>query len=77
MTNQRDPRIDPLPGDAITRDFATAKGGCIIREVERAHGGFVAFYRDNGYTSRHVFVSLFQWRRWASKAAVLAVAEKL
>lgn len=68
---KRDPRIDPQPGDSIAREFSSALGGCIIREVERAHGGFVAFYRDNGHKKRWQIVPLDKWRAWARKAEVL------
>jgi hypothetical protein len=66
----RDPRIDPVPGDSISRDFPTAAGGTIIRDVTRAHGGFVFFRRDNGYQAKHQIVSLTKWRAWAAKAEV-------
>ena len=70
--SERDPRITPKPGDIISRDFATAKGGCIIREVTRAHGGFVFFKRDNGWTTQNCIVSLEKWQRWAKTAEVIA-----
>jgi hypothetical protein len=69
----RDPRIDPQPGDSISRNFATAIGGVIIRDVTRAHGGAVFFRRDNGYIAKHQIVSLDEWRRWAAKAEVVDV----
>lgn len=67
----RDPRIDPKPGDSISREFKTASGGCVIREVERAHGGWVGFYRDNGYQRQWKIVLLSEWIIWARKAQVL------
>lgn len=67
----RDPRIEPIPGDAICRLFKRAKGGSIIREVERAHGGFVGFYYDNGYVEKWRIVSLRKWQRWAKSAEIL------
>ena len=74
MSKQRDPRIDPAPGDGIARDFSTALGGTILREVTRAHGGIVAFRRDNGYVARYQIVSLDKWRSWARRATVFAIA---
>jgi hypothetical protein len=71
----RDPRISPITGDVISRDFMTAKGGCIIRGVTRAHGGFVFFCRDNGYAVKNQIVSLEQWCKWARKAELLNSTE--
>jgi hypothetical protein len=70
----RDPRIDPLPGDSVSREFKTATGGCIIREVTRSHGGFVFFERDNGHRTSPKIEALAQWRTWCRKAEVLEVA---
>ena len=67
----RDPRFTPLVGDEIARQFITALGGCIIRKVTRAHGGFVFFDRDNGYRVTRKIVTLDKWRRWAKSAEVL------
>jgi len=68
----RDPRIDPVPGDSICRGFSGNVQ--IIREVERAHGGFVGFWRDNGFRECRKIVSLEKWRRWAKQAEILEVA---
>ncbi len=70
----RDPRMDPEVGDSIAREFKTAVGGCIIREVTRAHGGFVFFQRDNGHVAKSQIVSIGQWRKWARTAEVLEIA---
>jgi hypothetical protein len=70
----RDPRIDPAPDDGISRGFKTATHGVILREVTRAHGGFVFFRRDNGYESKNQIVSISQWRKWARKATVFRIA---
>ncbi len=67
----RDPRQDPQPGDLISREFKTAIGGCIIREVTRSHGGFVFFERDNGHVTKPQIVALEEWRRWAKRAEIL------
>jgi hypothetical protein len=70
----RDPRIDPAPDDGISRGFKTATHGVILREVTRAHGGFVFFRRDNGYVAKHQIVALSKWRQWARKATVFRIA---
>lgn len=49
-------------------------GGCIIREVERAHGGFVGFYRDNGYLRKWKIITLQDWQKWAGRAEILEVS---
>jgi hypothetical protein len=72
--SERDPRVDPMPGDSIAREFVTALGGCIIREVERAHGGFVGFYRDNGHRRKWKIITLDDWRRWAARSEILESA---
>jgi hypothetical protein len=72
---ERDPRIDPKPGDGIARDFKTARDGTILREVTRAHGGFVFFRRDNGYVVRNEIITIREWREWARKASVFETAE--
>lgn len=64
----RDPRVDPRPGDSIFRKIPQAIDGGIIRDVTRAHGGFVFFTQDNGRTAKRKIVSLIQWRKWAAKA---------
>jgi hypothetical protein len=71
----RDPRIDPKPGDAIARNNPNALQGMILRDVTRAHGGFVFFGQDNGYISKPRITSLVEWRAWAKKAEVCDVAE--
>ena len=71
----RDPREDPKPGDTISRDIASALQGTILRDVTRAHGGFVFFKQDNGSTARGRIVSLTEWRKWAEKAEVCEHAD--
>ncbi len=67
----RDPRIEPRPGDEISRDIKRALQGVILREVERSHGGFVAYFADNGYQKRWKIIPLEDWRRWSSTAVVI------
>lgn len=71
---KRDPRKVPFVGDVIARQFKVAKGGCILREVTRSHGGFVHFGADNGYYVNYEIVPLWKWQRWADKAEVIEVA---
>lgn len=66
---ERDPRVDPVCGDVLFRPYNTSAGG-VMREVERAHGGFVGYYQDNGGKPKWKIVSLRKWRTWASKAEV-------
>ena len=73
-TSDRDPRIDPKPGDAISRHIPQALNGIILREVERAHGGFVGFYSDNGNVRKWSIIHLAAWRDWAKKAEVVEYA---
>lgn len=73
--SNRDPRVDPRPGDVISREIPTAKQGVIIRDVHRAHGLFVHFSQDNGFTSRPRWTNIYDWKRWAKKAEVLEVSE--
>lgn len=77
MTDKRDPRVDPKPGDVISRDFAAAKQGCIIRDVDdvRGGGGFIFCRRDNGYVSKPMILSREQWQKWAKNADVIYAAE--
>ena len=73
MKDERDPRVDPRPGDEIARDIPQALQGCIIRGVTRAHGGFVFAYRDNGHTRKNLLpMTLGDWRRWATTAEVIS-----
>lgn len=69
--DERDPRINPAVGDEIAREFKTARQGIILREVTRAHGGFVFFHRDNGYVSKPQIVPLEKWRKWAKNTEVV------
>jgi hypothetical protein len=72
----RDPRIDPKPGDSIARINKQAKGGLIIRDVLRSHGGFVCYRQDNGYTFRSPkFVTLNAFRKWTAKAEYAEAVE--
>ena len=71
----RDPRVDPMPGDEISRDIKSALQGCILREVERSHGGFVGMFIDNGYKARWRIIPLSDWRKWAATATVIRKAE--
>ena len=51
-TSKRDPRVDPHPGDTISRDNKNALYGIILRDVTRAHGGLLVFFnQDNGRVS--------------------------
>ena len=49
--------------------------GCILREVERSHGGFVGMFIDNGYKARWRIIPLSDWRKWAATATVIRKAE--
>ncbi len=75
--NTRDPRINPVCGDGISRAFKTARAGEILREVTsvRGEGGFVFFRRDNGYEAKHQIVSIEKWRRWAKHATIFRIAD--
>lgn len=76
MRTADDAKRDPKPGDVIYRDIKTSLAGCIIREVTRAHGGFVFCFRDNGYTRKNLTpMSVESWRKWAATAEVLKVAQ--
>lgn len=72
---KRDPRVDPKPGDTISRNIHGALDGIILRDVTRAHGGFVFFKQDNGAAARNRIVSLLEWRKWAKKAEVCDAAK--
>lgn len=76
MSDDRDPRHDPEPGDGVSRNFKRAINGIILRDVSRAHGGFVFFTQDNGYRAKRRIVSLAQWRKWARLGEVYGKAEK-
>lgn len=77
MLTTRDPRVDPKPGDIISRDFATALHGCIIRDVDdvRGEGGFIFCRSDNGHVSKPMIVPRAKWQKWAKKAEVIHAAE--
>ncbi len=77
MSTKRDPRRNPKPGDVISRDFATALNGCIIRDVDEVRGGgaFVFFRRDNGYVSKPMIAPLSKWQKWAEKAEIVHCAD--
>lgn len=72
---KRDPRVDPQPGDTISKDVPRALHGIILRDVTRAHGGFVFFKQDNGFKAIPMLVVLADWVRWAANAEVINVAE--
>lgn len=71
-----DPRINPRPGDTTSRNIKTALEGIILRDVTRAHGGFVFFRQDNGSVAKSKIVTLTEWRRWNKTAEICHTADE-
>lgn len=61
MVEQRDPRIDPQPGDSVTVDGET-------REVEAVRDGRIYYSWPGKIAVRSLFEA--SWRSWADKASV-------
>lgn len=63
MTQSRDPRVDPQPGDAVTVGDET-------REVERIASGRVYYSWPGKVAVRSLFLA--SWAQWAANATKVA-----
>lgn len=65
MNGQRDPRIDPQPGDSVTVDGET-------REVETVRDGRIYYSWPGKLAVRSLFPA--GWQRWAEQATAWTVS---
>lgn len=71
--SERDPRIDPQPGDRLRRGTRPTMGD--IREVtHRTNQGGVSGKTDHPIYTHFHFRTLDNWRSWAKDAEVLPPA---
>lgn len=76
MPSERDPRVDPMPGDVLRGlNFGrneTRRVSCVINsECSMTDYATVMFYRGPTASSA---VSRDNWRKWAKNAEVVRVA---
>lgn len=67
----RDPRIDPQPGDVLARqgrDYKTLRRSVVWRRLER-----VRFKSGDSATEREVY--LVSWMEWSREADIIRTAE--
>lgn len=64
MNDQRDPRIDPQPGDSVTVDGET-------REVETVRDGRIYYSWPGKLAVRSLFPA--GWQTWAAQATTWSV----
>ena len=72
MTDNRDPRLNPMPGDVL-------ESPCIRRTVTRIGGsGEKAWilYRSRGRGNWQNPMYVSEWSKWASTATVIKKAEE-
>lgn len=65
--SERDPRIDPMPGDCLHKKGST-------RWVKQGNLGLT--FRSSGRYTTHWPLDLAAWRKWARGAEVLRRAEE-
>ncbi len=67
---QRDPRVDPRPGDELFKD---GKERVVVGRRERCGAAWFDIYYDGA--DRRYRCTDYTWRKWAKDAEVLHVAE--
>lgn len=70
-TSERDPRINPIPGDVLVRGRFTRR----VTSIGRDSLGLIRSVRTVECVGRLVWPSLHQWRKWAATAQVVKKAE--
>lgn len=71
----RDPRVDPMPGDVLSKKYRGRyfeSRGYNERTVDEVGGGRVIYVGDNVCAPE---ITLKSWRKWATTAKVVHVAE--
>jgi hypothetical protein len=83
MTTDRDPRVDPKPGDVLEKKYKGQSRGSNERTVDEVYDDCVTQpcprNRRVVYTGDNVCapdIGIRSWRRWAAGATVIRCAEE-